>query len=244
MISFNAQHTLKQTMQRSYCRLRGAMKRKHSLPIALALLFLGAAPASADWNLKNEQSQLSFVSIKNGDIAEVHRFNQLEGTVDDKGNVQLTIQLASVATAIPIRDQRMQEMLFNTSLFPTAALTATVDADQISMLKAGQMRVSALEGELSLHGQSSPVTAELIVARLTDDTLAGHESKAAGGDRPVILILSKVLKNSVRLQVFRASAGQCRSALCLPSRKTRRRNCGDSGRKKENGTDLLMTWLT
>lgn len=171
MISFNAQHTLKQTMQRSYCRLRGAMKRKHSLPIALALLFLGAAPASADWNLKNEQSQLSFVSIKNGDIAEVHRFNQLEGTVDDKGNVQLTIQLASVSTAIPIRDQRMQEMLFNTGLFPTAALTATVDADQISKLKAGQMMVSTLQGELSLHGQSSPMTAELVVARLSDDTL-------------------------------------------------------------------------
>jgi len=171
MISFNAQHTLKHMMQRSYCCFRGAMKKKHSLPIALALLFLGTATASADWKLENEQSQLSFISIKKGDIAEVHHFNQLEGTVDDKGNVQLTIQLASVATAIPIRDQRMQEMLFNTNLFPTAGLTATVDADQISMLKAGQMRVSALEGELSLHGQSSPVTAELIVARLTDDTL-------------------------------------------------------------------------
>jgi hypothetical protein len=65
----------------------------------------------------------------------------------------------------------MQEMLFNTGLFPTAGLTATVDADQISKLKAGQMMVSALEGELSLHGQSSPVTAELVVARLSDDTL-------------------------------------------------------------------------
>ncbi|NNJ95228.1 MAG: hypothetical protein HKP57_10825, partial [Halobacteria archaeon] len=32
-----------------------------------------ALPASADWSLNNAQSHLSFVSIKKGDIAEVHR---------------------------------------------------------------------------------------------------------------------------------------------------------------------------
>jgi len=171
MTSLNAHRIFKKMIQRSCCCLQGVRMKKHSLPIALVLIVTGVGPAAADWNLQNDQSQLSFISIKKGDIAEVHRFDQLEGTFDDKGNVELVIQLASVDTAIPIRDQRMREMLFNTNAFPTAALTATVDADQISKLKAGQMVASKLQGELSLHGQSSPVTAELMVARLGDDTL-------------------------------------------------------------------------
>jgi polyisoprenoid-binding protein YceI len=155
------------------------MKR---IPLLLILaLSMAAAPAWAEWALDNKQSQLSFISVKKGDIAEVHRFDQLEGTVDDKGNVKLIIQLASVDTAIPIRDERMREMLFNTNAFPTAVLTAKVDAAKVSELKAGQMMVDALEGQLNLHGQVSPVTAELVIARL------GPETLLVSSRRPLVL---------------------------------------------------------
>lgn len=137
----------------------------------VSVLVLFAAPAWADWALNNDQSQLSFISIKKGDIAEVHRFDQLEGSVDNKGNVKLVIELASVDTAIPIRDQRMREMLFDTKVFPRATLTAKVDANKVSKLAVGDMMVNTMEGQLSMHGQSSPVTAELVVARLGSDTL-------------------------------------------------------------------------
>ncbi|MGD8644509.1 MAG: YceI family protein [Chromatiales bacterium] len=142
---------------------------------------MAAAPAWAEWALDNKQSQLSFISVKKGDIAEVHRFDQLEGAVDDKGNVKLIIQLASVDTAIPIRDERMREMLFNTNAFPTAVLTAKVDAAKVSKLKVGQMMVDALEGQLNLHGQVSPVTAELVIARL------GPETLLVSSRRPLVL---------------------------------------------------------
>jgi polyisoprenoid-binding protein YceI len=155
------------------------MKR---IPLLLILaLSMAAAPAWAEWALDNKQSQLSFISVKKGDIAEVHRFDQLEGTVDDKGNVKLIIQLASVDTAIPIRDERMREMLFNTNAFPTAVLTAKVDAAKVSKLKVGQMMVDALEGQLNLHGQVSPVTAELVIARL------GPETLLVSSRRPLVL---------------------------------------------------------
>lgn len=140
-------------------------------PLCAAVIAFSAVPAWADWTLNNDRSQLSFISVKKGDIAEVHRFDQLDGTVDGEGNVKLIIQLASVDTAIPIRDERMREMLFNTNVFPSATLTAQVDAGKVSKLEVGEMMVEALEGELSLHGQTSPVTAELVVARLAPDTL-------------------------------------------------------------------------
>jgi len=149
----------------------GILKKRLFLPTWFSALVLVAAPALADWTLNNEQSQLSFISIKNGDIAEVHRFDHLDGSFDGKGNVKLIIQLASVDTAIPIRDERMREMLFNTNAFPAATLTANVDASEVSKLKAGEMMVSTLKGQLNLHGKSSPLTAELVVARLAANTL-------------------------------------------------------------------------
>ncbi len=145
------------------------MRRTPMLWILLLALFV--TPAWAEWTLDNDQSQLSFISVKKGDIAEVHRFDQLDGSVDGKGNVKLVIQLASVDTAIPIRDERMREMLFNTKLFPTAILTARVDAGKVSKLKVGEMMVDALEGQLNLHGEVTPVTAELVVAKLSSDTV-------------------------------------------------------------------------
>ena len=132
----------------------------------IAFLAFVATPASADWSLNNAQSHLSFVSIKKGDIAEVHRFDQLGGSVDGSGNVTLNIQLASVDTAIPIRDERMREMLFNTKAFPAAELTAKIDLGEIEKLGVGGIIVSTVQGELTLHGQSRPVTAELVIARM------------------------------------------------------------------------------
>ena len=136
----------------------------------LALLFV-ATPTWADWALNNGQSQLSFISIKKGDIAEVHRFDQLDGNVDTNGNVTLTIQLASVDTAIPIRDQRMREMLFNTNAFPRATLAAKVDASALDKLAPGDILTSSVEGKLDLHGQAVAVTAELAIARLGPNKL-------------------------------------------------------------------------
>lgn len=158
---------IRTTVPGSHRQAQTANIRLHKLLLPwFAVVVFIAAPAWADWTLNNEQSQLSFISIKKGDVAEVHRFDQLSGSFGGKGNVELTIQLASVDTAIPIRDERMREMLFNTKAFPTASLSAKVDAAKVLELDAGEMLVTTLQGQLSLHGQSNPVTAELVVARL------------------------------------------------------------------------------
>jgi len=77
---------------------------------------------AADWTLDSDQSSLHFVSIKNGTTAETHRFAELEGKAADSGKVTVVVHLISVDTKIPIRDERMQEMLFDTKtrLWPTS----------------------------------------------------------------------------------------------------------------------------
>ena len=90
------------------------MPRNSLICLAVAALLL--SPATwADWTLDNAGSRLSFVSIKATNVAEVHTFDALSGSVGGDGHARVVIQLASVNTLIPIRDERMREMLFQTA---------------------------------------------------------------------------------------------------------------------------------
>lgn len=130
-----------------------------------------AQPLQADWSVDNDQSRLSFVSTKAGTVAEVHHFTELMGSLADNGSFRLDIALASVETLIPIRNDRMREMLFQVSRFPQASLSASLDMAQLRQLKAGEQIKLVAEASLALHGKSTPLTIETMVARLDADTL-------------------------------------------------------------------------
>ena len=121
--------------------------------------------AQAHWSLDNEASELSFVTVKAEHVAEVHTFEMLSGTIGDSGDVEITIELASVNTMIPIRNERMQAMLFETNLFPVATVTGNVDIEALAALEAGTIKTMQVQLELSLHGSSSSLTTDLMVVR-------------------------------------------------------------------------------
>lgn len=135
-----------------------------------SLLFANAA--SAHWSLDNEASVLSFVTVKAEHVAEVHTFDVLSGTIDDAGDVEISIQLASVNTLIPIRNERMQAMLFETNLFPQATITGNVDIQALAKLAAGESQRAQVEIQLSLHGSSSTLMADLMINRTADGLVA------------------------------------------------------------------------
>ena len=89
----------------------------------LILCVFIAPTCVADWVLDSENSHLSFVSIKNGVVAEVHRFDTLRGGVNDNGTAALKIGLASVETNIPIRNDRIKSMLFDVATVSYTHLT-------------------------------------------------------------------------------------------------------------------------
>ncbi|MBP3934736.1 MAG: YceI family protein, partial [Pseudomonas sp.] len=78
------------------------------------LLILGVnLTAQANWYLDGESSRLSFITTQNANIADVHRFLVLHGKVDRKGLSQLRIEMDSVNSAVPLRDERMRDVLFD-----------------------------------------------------------------------------------------------------------------------------------
>ena len=131
--------------------------------LSVAVLFAGAA--QAHWSLDNDASTLSFVTVKAEHVAEVHTFDSLSGTIGDDGGVEITIELASVNTMIPIRNERIQEMLFETNLFPDGIITGSIDLDALTDMDAGSSVARQINFELSLHGQSVALAADVQITR-------------------------------------------------------------------------------
>ena len=140
------------------------------LTLSFSLVALNSA--QAHWSLDNQASTLSFVTVKADHVAEVHTFDVMSGTIGDAGELEISIELASVNTLIPIRNERMQAMLFETSLFPDATISASVDIEALAGLAAGATQMLQVEFTLAMHGNSKSYMADVLVSRLQGGIVA------------------------------------------------------------------------
>ena len=136
--------------------------------LLLVIISLVAFPALSAWQLDNEKSLLSFISIKKSDVAEVHHFNQLSGSLEESGKVNFDIDLISVDTNIAIRNERMKEFLFNVDAFPKAQFNSQLDMKNFNKIAVGHSDVMKLTGDISLHGKIQKVMVEVLVAKLSE----------------------------------------------------------------------------
>lgn len=128
-----------------------------------------AFPATASWTLDNSDSQLYFLTTKNAQITELHQFEELQGTMEDNGQLSVTVLLASVNTNIEIRDTRMQEKLFMVDQFPHATFTAQLPPEVIQM-PSGTATTRVIEGAIDLHDKNVATTFNVAITRLDDTT--------------------------------------------------------------------------
>lgn len=110
--------------------------------------------------LDENMSNLSFVSVKNGTVAEAHSIQKLTGSISDKGDLKISIFLTSVETNIPIRNTRMNRHVFDSENNPIATITANV-SDKIP--DSGIVMVET-EGELTMRGITKKVMVSAMVA--------------------------------------------------------------------------------
>jgi polyisoprenoid-binding protein YceI len=162
------------------------MNRLITALIGTSLVCASITTAVADeWTLDPERSHLAFVSIKAGDIGEVHHFTKLAGGIDDQGQAVIETTLDSVETLIPIRNERMREILFKTAQYSDATLSAKIDPARIAAMQPGDMIEMVAESSLSLHGETQPIVLKMQTAKLDADTLM------VASTEPVILDAAK-----------------------------------------------------
>ncbi|MDH0730030.1 YceI family protein [Pseudomonas sichuanensis] len=144
-------------------------KPSRVLPSLLLPLFMAVGlPAHANWHLDGESSRLSFVTGKNGEIAEVNRFLVLHGKVDRKGAAEVSIEMDSVSSGIPLRDERLRDELFEVERFAEGKVQAQIDLRPINDLANGAQLELRLPVNVTVHGQTHSYNTLLLATRLDE----------------------------------------------------------------------------
>ena len=121
----------------------------------------------ANWNLDAAASYLNFVTTKNTHTVEVQQFTTISGGIT-AGVATLSIDLNSVNTGIALRDQRMRDLLFQTTNYPTATVTINLPANLLSGIAVGNTSEIELPATLDLHGVSGALQARVSVQKLSN----------------------------------------------------------------------------
>ncbi|MEX0941880.1 MAG: YceI family protein [Pseudomonadales bacterium] len=134
---------------------------------AMCLLLIGlfTPVAYGDWQLDADASSLSFTSVKNGSVIEAHRFRTLSGSVSVDGKAQFNVSLDSIDTLIPVRDERMQTMLFEIEQYPDATFSAEVPITAVTQLEVGDAMEYLLKGTLSIRRARLEVSVPVSILR-------------------------------------------------------------------------------
>lgn len=137
--------------------------------VCAMLLSLGVSlSAQANWYLDGESSRLSFITTHNANVSNIHRFLVLHGKVERNGRAQLRIEMDSVNSAVPLRDERMRDVLFDFKHFPEAQITAQIDLQPINDLANGAQLELHLPVTVSLRGKQHTYEAQLLATRLDE----------------------------------------------------------------------------
>lgn len=149
--------------------------------ITANLLGFGVASAAADWSIDDDNSSLSYVSIKKNHVPETHVIDGLTGSLTDGGKLSVEIDMASVDSGIEIRDTRLREVLFQIKKFATATFTAGIDLSEFEDMEIGGTVESYLDGVLILVGVKTEIDFGVKVTRLSQNRVVVHS------DGPILL---------------------------------------------------------
>ncbi len=126
------------------------------------VLMMTSLTVRAGWNLDQSKSSIEFISIKNNQIAETHNFQKFSGNITSEGLINLTISLDSVDTKIPIRDERMRNLFFETETFPKATFSTKIPAVDLGR-EDEYFRIVEVNGRLDLHGAEAELNSRVML---------------------------------------------------------------------------------
>lgn len=163
----------------------------------------------AGWVIDPEGSYVGFASVKNDLIAENHSFTLITGTIEDSGDANIVIALASVETLIPIRNERMQAILFEVAQYPDVTVTANLDLDEFTSLGLGESKTDTILLGVNLHGTDLSKNVLVKVTRSSDNA---YEVTSLG---PIIIHASQFALSD-GLESLRKIAGLQSIDLMVP----------------------------
>ncbi|MDD1779797.1 YceI family protein [Enterovibrio sp. ZSDZ35] len=144
------------------------MKGSSSAIILALSLSPSLAFASDDYTIVSDASSISFATIKKTYVVEPATLSGVEGQVDANGSFRITAPISSVSTGIPIRNQRLNELFFDSKKFPT--LTVEGQVDMAGLDKNGTMLQQSIPAKVTLFGNTKDITLDMNIIK-TDDSI-------------------------------------------------------------------------
>ena len=163
----------------------------------------------AGWVIDPEGSYVGFASVKNDLLAENHSFTLITGTIEDSGDANIVIALASVETLIPIRNERMQAILFEVAQYPDVTVTANLDLDEFTSLRLGESRTDTILLGVNLHGTD---VSKNVLVKVTRSSNNAYEVTSLG---PIVIHASQFALSD-GLESLRKVAGLQSIDLMVP----------------------------
>jgi len=114
------------------------------------LLSAGVAAADESWRLNKDTSELVIASTKNSQITERHNLSFQSGAITKQGVARLVVDLLSIETNIPIRNERMRKYLFDNQ--PQAIIEMSLTPSELQQLMAGQSSAVTLPAAVTANG--------------------------------------------------------------------------------------------
>ncbi len=131
--------------------------------IALSLIVLSACSPNKkisptqSWVLNPEFSSLAIVTTKNNKVSEVSEFTKFKGSINQSNFLSIELDMTSLETNIPIRNERIGKHLFETDIYPTADIHTQLKPEDLTP------GVHTISFDVDLHGLSGILNAEFMV---------------------------------------------------------------------------------
>jgi polyisoprenoid-binding protein YceI len=131
--------------------------------ITLSIIFLAACSPnkktnqSKSWVLNQESSSLAIVTTKNNKVSEVSEFTKFKGSINQANYLSIELDMTSLETNIPIRNERIGKHLFETDLYPTAEIHTQLKPEDLTP------GAHTITFDVDLHGVSGILNAEFMV---------------------------------------------------------------------------------
>jgi len=145
--------------------------RKLLLQLLFLTLCCSFSISAQSLELIPTKSRVNFISVKKNKIAEFNHFKQFSVSINADGNFNLHIDLASVDSAVEVRNYRLRNFLFEVLRFPSATVTGQLAPSLYINLKPGQYVRRQITATLSLHGKNNKISAMIEIIALADGTL-------------------------------------------------------------------------
>ena len=143
----------------------------------VATVLAAAMPARAQnidpfengWILDAAASDLRFLSVKKGNVAETSRFATLSGLITEDGKAQIRVLMDSVDTNIDLRNVRMRFLFFETFKHPEATISVELDPALLTDLHSTRRKMIDVDYSLDLHGVKVDRTAQVAVTLISNN---------------------------------------------------------------------------